>query len=687
MRELIAPRVARAQQLAAEAQVYAVEGFLAVGDTVTNIQRDVGNLFVLTGGLLTSIGTEFSTGNPVWKAVDGVMNLKTTVRNWHEELEEVDQVLFYAFIVFSIYAVFLFGMPRIIPLLVRAERILAPVPLPQVTEVTDDEQAKTFAKLDTCPLLVDPSEYTGPTLEAINPATGAVLGHVIADTPETVAVKIRAARKSHPLWAATSAEARRGFLRVLKGYILEEQQDICALSADDTGKTMLDASLGEIITTIEKINWLLADGEKALSPERRRTGSLTRHKVATVDYDPLGVIGAVAPWNYPFHNMMNPALAALFAGNAIVIKPSEHTAYSSIYFARILRRAIRLCGHSQEVVQVLVGGPEIGKALVDGDIDKLFFTGSTDIGRQVAQAAAKRLLPVSLELGGKDPCIICDDADITQATDVCLRGVFQNSGQNCIGIERVFVHSKIKDKVVERFVEAAKSIRLGVDIGAMTLGAPAVAKVKELVDDAVANGAKVLVGGKPGKGDGEFAGGHFFEATVLDCVRPEMRIAQEEVFGPVLSIIEWTQDLQAIGMVNKCKYGLGSSIFTRNRTRANHFLGGLRVGMANVNDFGVNYLCQSLPFGGVRQSGSDRFAGVEGLRACCVVKAVTTDRVSWIKTRLPAHFKYPVTANAYAFSVAVITAAYDVLGLTHMDSIRNLVGMYFFRSWKPRGTA
>jgi acyl-CoA reductase-like NAD-dependent aldehyde dehydrogenase len=447
---------------------------------------------------------------------------------------------------------------------------------------------------------------------------------------------------------------------------------------------MLDANLGEILTTLEKLRWVIAEGEEILSPQRRSTGPTAKHKLVAVEYDPLGVIGAIAPWNYPLHNLFNPVISALFAGNSVVVKPSEHTAYSSLYFARVLRRALSLCGHSPEVVQVLIGGPEVGAALVDGDIDKLFFTGSTAVGRQVAEAAAKRLLPVELELGGKDPCIICEDADIGQAADTCLRGVFQNSGQNCIGIERVFVHTKVKEPVVERFVEAAESIRPGLDIGAVTMGAPAVARIQELVDDAVAKGASVLVGGKAAKGEGVYRGGHFFQATVLDNVTSDMRIAQEEVFGPVLTIMEWTSNLEVIAKVNDCKFGLGASIFTRSMRRANRIAGGLRVGMININDFGINYMCQSLPFGGTKESGSGRFAGVEGLRGCCLMKTVTRDRFGWLKTRLPRNFKYPVSDNAFELSAEITDLLYNVYGLGRFDNVRNLIGLTLSRTFRPR---
>lgn len=577
---------------------------------------------------------------------------------------------------------FVFGMPLVMQLCLGRDPILPPVPLPTSEVVTDDQYAKLYPRADCRPLLT--MEDPGGGVEARAPATDELLGWIAADSPASVSEKIGKARSAQRAFEKSSWAERRSILNVLRNYILEEQHDMCALSVVDTGKTMLEANLGEMLTTLEKLRWVAAEGEAILAPEFRSTGPATMHKAASVEYQPLGVIGAIAPWNYPLHNLFNPVISSLFAGNAVVVKPSEYTVYSSVYYARVIRRALVTCGHSPELVQVLVGGATVGAALVDGDIDKLFFTGSTAVGKRVALAAAERLLPVVLELGGKDPFIICDDADIDHAVDMCVRGTFQNAGQNCIGVERVFVHRDVMDKTVPKFVSVAKSIRLGVDMGALTMGAQAVARVQELVDDAVAQGAKVLAGGKAGKGEGMYENGSFFEATVLTGVRPSMRIAREEVFGPVLSVFEWSSDAEVVAMANDSNFGLGSSVFTSNARRGDRLLNALKVGMGAVNDFGVYYLCQSLPFGGTKESGSDRFAGVEGLRGCCRLRTFARDKVPGVKTRFPRHFLYPVSDNAFGLSAEIADLLYRDGKWVKLDNLRNVVMMLFSRTWAPR---
>ncbi|KAI0559601.1 Aldehyde dehydrogenase [Gracilaria domingensis] len=396
---------------------------------------------------------------------------------------------------------------------------------------------------------------------------------------------------------------------------------------------------------------------------------------------PLGVIGAIAPWNYPLHNFFNPVLAALFSGNAIVVKPSEYTLYSSLHFARIVRRVLSLCGHSPQLVQLLLGEAHVGQALVDAPIDKLFFTGSTVVGHMVAQRAAKRLLPVCLELGGKDAFVICDDADVKHAATICMRGVFQNSGQNCIGIERVFVHEAVMDKFLQIALPTVKSMRVGTDVGAMTMGEKAQSKIEQLVDDAVQKGAKLLTGGKRATVNGA---GTFFEPTVLKDVTATMDIANEEVFGPVMTIMSWKNDEQLVRMINDCQFGLGSSVFSASTNRAHSIISKLRVGMSNVNDFATNYLCQSMPFGGTKQSGSDRFAGIEGLRGCCIMKAVTHDRFPGIKTMIPKAFKYPTGFNAFELAAEINDLVYGRGLMTKVDNLRHLIGMVMFPSWRPR---
>lgn len=600
-----------------------------------------------------------------------------------------------AFGIVVCFFIFVFAMPLVALVVLGGDPILTPVPLPQATEVKDDPSASEFDEEDTCPLLLPESSTNAegsslsgtdhvPFINVISPGTGEHIARVKADTTEDVHKKVRKARLAQKTWKTTTFAQRAAVLRVLKVYILEEQEDICAISMIDTGKTMLDANLGEILTTLEKLRWVEAEGPKILSPEKRTTGPMTGHKLATVEYEPLGVIAAIAPWNYPFHNLMNPVISSLFAGNAIVVKPSEHTVYSSVYFARIVRRALKICGHSPDLCQVLVGEGDVGKALIESDIDKVFFTGSTGIGKKVSETAAKRLLPTVLELGGKDCFIICEDAEVVHAADTCLRGTFQNAGQNCIGAERIFVHSKVKKQCVDRFIKAARSMRLGVDMGAMTMGKVAIDRIQELVDEAVKDGAKVLAGGKAGVGEGIYDTGFFFQPTILDGVRPDMRIAQEEVFGPVLSIFEWKTDVQLVDMVNDCKFGLGSAIFTNDAKRGDRIMRSIRVGMGNINDFGTNYLCQSMPFGGTKESGSDRFAGIEGLRGCCLTKSITRDRYPMTKTRLPPHFKYPTAKNAFNFCAEINYMMYSRGVVSKFDNLRNIFLMYVFRGWTPR---
>lgn len=578
---------------------------------------------------------------------------------------------------------FVFTAPQIARLLLGSDPILEFIPLPSAEfELADDHQAEEFVDDDVKPqLAAEPSQRTLP---CVSPHTDAELGHAPQDTPATVKTKADLARKAQKKWATTTFSERCTVLRVLRDYLLNHQIELCGVSRLDTGKTMLDASLGEILTTLEKIRWLMAEGEKVLKPSRRTVGPMSSHKLAEVTYEPLGVIGAIAPWNYPLHNFFNPVLAALFSGNAAIVKPSEYTVYSSLHVCRLMRRALTVCGHDPELVQLLVGGADVGSAMVTtADVDKLFFTGSTKVGKLVSVAAAERLLPVVLELGGKDPFIICETANLPHAVSLCMRGVFQNAGQNCIGVERVFVHQKAYAKFVEMAQKEVEKLRLGIDVGAMTMGEGAIESVLKLVKNAKDNGAKVVLGGKRGKVGGK---GTFLEPTLVVGVKPNMKIAKEEVFGPVMSVFVWETEEELLDMVNECKFGLGSSVFSGDKKQAARIVAGLRVGMSNVNDFGINYLCQSMPFGGTKESGSDRFAGVEGLRGCCLAKSTTRDRYPLIKTVLPRNLKYPISRNSFSLTLELNKLVYMPGVLAKIDSFRSVVISLAKKNYVPRET-
>lgn len=442
----------------------------------------------------------------------------------------------------------------------------------------------------------------------------------------------------------------------------------------DSGKVLVDAAFGEVLVTCEKIAWLLKEGETHLRDERRSKSSMMMYKRPRVEYHPVGVMGAIVPWNYPFHNVMNPLVANLFAGNALVVKVSEHASWSSAFYLRMVREALRAVGGPEDLVQIVTGYAETGSALVSGGVDKLVFVGSPWVGKAVMKTAAETLTPVVLELGGKDPIVVCEDADLNQAVATSLRGSFQSCGQNCAGAERIFVRKEVYAAFVDRAVAVVRTMRQGActqadrDLGAMCMPQEA-ARIQGLVDDAVAKGARLLVGGVvPDQRQGQF-----YPPTVLADIKPHMRIAKEEVFGPVMCIACVDNDAEAVMLCNDCPFGLGSSVFSRSKRRANHIAKQLRCGMSSINDFATTYMCQSLPFGGVKDSGFDRFAGIEGLRGCCVPKAVVDD--IWpFRTDIPPPLQYPVAPTAFDFTRGLVRMFYADSLVARAKGLGELLG-------------
>eukprot|EP00514_Thraustochytrium_sp_LLF1b_P010360 CAMPEP_0184553212 /NCGR_PEP_ID=MMETSP0199_2-20130426/31311_1 /TAXON_ID=1112570 /ORGANISM="Thraustochytrium sp., Strain LLF1b" /LENGTH=599 /DNA_ID=CAMNT_0026948901 /DNA_START=170 /DNA_END=1969 /DNA_ORIENTATION=- len=521
-------------------------------------------------------------------------------------------------------------------------------------------------------------------LQCYDPCTMQHLGEVEMMTKSRVDEVVAKARSAQKQWATSTFGERRAVLRAIQDYYLRHAEDICRVCCRDTGKTLLGAMLGEITPTCEKIRWMIQNGEAILKPEYRGGGGLmTIHKSARVEYEPLGVLGVLAPFNYVGHNLLNHIVSGIFSGNGVVCKVSEFTSWSADYLLRPVRQALENAGYSGELVQIVTGMAEAGAALTESAVDKVIFTGSDRVGRLVMQGAAKRLTPVVLELGGKDPFIVCDDVDLGSVMPTALRGVFQNCGQNCIGIERIFVHESLHDRFVEMAFEKVSQMRQGVplveaskggvvDVGAMTMPT-ALDAIQALVDDAVCLGAKLVIGGKR---NAALAPGQFYMPTILTGITSKMRIAQEEVFGPVMAIRSWRTEEDLIEAVNDCNYALGSSIFSRDTKRANRIAKKVRAGMANINDFGINYLCQSLPFGGRGCSGFDKFAGPEGLRACCLVKAVTDDKFPGVHTSLPGPFQYPTSVDSHVVAKHLLGLAYNPAWAARLSAlIRMLKGI------------
>ncbi len=495
------------------------------------------------------------------------------------------------------------------------------------------------------------------TLECRNPATLEKLGDVPIATRAELKERVERARRAQRSWGEASFKTRRKVLRALLDYIVDHQEDLCRICSRDSGKTMVDAAMGEIFPVCEKIRYLIAHGENDLAPSPRSSGILM-HKRARVEYAPLGVIGVLCPWNFPFHNVFCPVVPALFAGNAVIAKVSEWTSWSAADFQAIFDEVLTKAGFSTDLVQIVTGAGETGSALVTSGVDKIFFTGSPENGKRVMAAAAETLTPVVLELGGKDPMIICDDADLDQAVGTSMLGVFTACGQMCVAAERLYVFDGIYDRFVERVTAEVRALRQGpptedaggqFDVGAMTMPRQ-LDIIERQVKDAVAKGARVMAGGKRNPS----LRGQFWEPTVLTEVDHTMAIAREETFGPVMTIVRVRDEDEAVRLANDCAYGLGSSVFTKDAKRAERIAKKISAGMTVVNDYGIAYMIQAAPFGGVRVSGFGRINGREGLRACCNEKTVVTDR-------LPLHQGmsfYPIKRATWPLLAGAVATIY-----------------------------
>ncbi|KAF7717703.1 Aldehyde dehydrogenase family protein [Penicillium ucsense] len=535
------------------------------------------------------------------------------------------------------------------------------VPIPvEVRNCTEGKQWETVGGMEKR-VLEDQVRgvWSDKLIMSYGPADGRVLGNGIKPaTPEDVENAVKAAKVAQGEWATTTFAQRRQVLRTLLKYVLDHQDDIVTACCLDSGKTKVDASFGEILVTVEKLKWTIDHGEKALLPSRRPTNLLMMYKNNLVTYEPLGVVAAAVSWNYPFHNFIGPIISALFAGNSIVVKPSEQTAWSTAFFLDIVRGALSSCGHSRDLVQTVVCLPAVADKLTSHpDIAHITFIGSRPVAHKVCASAAKSLIPVCVELGGKDPSVILDDArtvrNLPTIASILMRGVFQSAGQNCIGIERVIALPGIYDKLVEMVTPRIRALRLGSilldtpnettctpDMGAM-ISPTSFDKLEGLIAEAVGQGARLLAGGKRHHHP-QYPHGHYFTPTLLVDVTPSMRIAQEELFAPVFLLMRAETTHDAISIANSTLYSLGASVFGHNPRDVNACVRGINAGMVAVNDFGAYYVVQ-LPFGGVKGSGYGRFAGEEGLRSLCNTKALCLDKFpKVVGTAIPPRVDYPI---------------------------------------------
>src|SRR6202163_866943 len=411
------------------------------------------------------------------------------------------------------------------------------------------------------------SNGAGPRGEDIpveNPATGEIIGTVPDLGADAVAQMAARARAAQPAWEAYGFEGRGRVLLRAQKWLMDNSKQVIATIMSETGKTFEDASLAEISYAGYAFGFWAKQAPEYLADEKVKSSQvLVKGKKLILRYRPLGLIGVIGPWNYPLTNSFGDCIPALAAGNSVILKPSEITPLTSLLMAEGLRE----CGLPENVLQIATGRGDTGAALIE-HVDMIMFTGSTKTGRKVAETAARRLIPASLELGGKDPMIVLSDADVERAANFAAYYSMQNAGQTCISIERVYVEEPVYDEFVAKVSEKVRALRVGkpegfgsVEVGAITFP-PQMDTIKDHVEDAVKKGARILTGGHEVEG-----AGRFFEPTVLVDVDHSMKIMTEETFGPTLPIMKVRDADEAVQLANDSPYGLGASVFSRDTER------------------------------------------------------------------------------------------------------------------------
>jgi acyl-CoA reductase-like NAD-dependent aldehyde dehydrogenase len=459
---------------------------------------------------------------------------------------------------------------------------------------------------------------TCPHVSIYNPATSAYVGRAPILSSEQVHALVARARAAQPAWAARNVSERARIIMRYRGIIANNAERVARMSSDETGKLLFEALITDVQTTCDLAKWYARRTGRIMRPHRVPSGWLLTKRAYEMR-EPYGVIGVIGPWNFPVLNCMRSVLAALMCGNAAVLKPSEVSPLSAL----LMRELATEAGIPDDVFAVATGDGATGAALVESDVDKLVFTGSVETGRKISRAAAERLLPLSLELGGKDPMIVLAGADLDRAADAAIAGAFINAGQICTSIERAYVEAPIYDDFVHRVVVRAKQVKIGsdetADVGAITVEKQ-LELIEQHVDDALRHGARALVGGERVAG-----GGRYYAPTVLVDVTPEMRIMREETFGPVLPIMKVADADAAVHLANDSPFALGSSVWGR-RAAAHRVARRLRAGMVSINDTLMNGVVAGLPFGGLKDSGYGRVYGDEAIREMSWPRGVTVDR-------------------------------------------------------------
>ncbi|HEV2762184.1 MAG TPA: betaine-aldehyde dehydrogenase, partial [Pyrinomonadaceae bacterium] len=464
---------------------------------------------------------------------------------------------------------------------------------------------------------------SGQTFTTPNPATGATLAEVAEGDKADIDKAVAAARRAFEgPWSKVSARDRGRMMYKLAQLIEAKTGELAALETADNGKPIKETTYVDLPQVVENFEYFAGWATKIEGETIPVPGQMFNYTLR----EPIGVCGQIIPWNFPLLMAAWKLAPALAAGNTIVLKPAEQTPCGAMELASLIQEA----GFPDGVVNIVPGyGETAGAALASHpDIDKIAFTGSTEVGKIVAKAAADNLTKVSLELGGKAPNIVFADADMEQAVNGAMMGIFFNQGQVCCAGSRLFLDARVKDEFLERFKEKSSRVKVGDPMDKNTNMGPQVSeeqlnRIKGYVDIAKEEGAQVLAGGCPPQLEGDFQKGFFFQPTIFGDVKNNMRVAQEEIFGPVVSVITFEDEEDLIKQANEVVYGLSAGIWTKDITRAHRFARAVKAGVVWINTY--NMFNAASPFGGYKQSGYGREMGKHALEMYTQVKSVWVD--------------------------------------------------------------
>lgn len=461
-----------------------------------------------------------------------------------------------------------------------------------------------------------------------DPGTGAELGRVPLASPEEVAQAVGRARAAQPAWAALTFNERARVILKAREVMLGQIEELATLISRETGKPVSEALSMEVIPTLDAMHYFATHTARLLKPQRIDIGQYgLMGRSSRIVYKPMGVVGIISPWNFPLATPADEVGMALMSGNSVVLKPSELTPLTALKIGEIYSHG----GLPDGLLEIVTGDGSTGAALIDARVDKIMFTGSVATGKRVAEAAARHLTPVVLELGGKDPMVVLEDANIEKAASGAVWGAFANSGQSCASVERCYVHESIAPQFLARVLAETQTLRQEVgtkvdtDVGAMT-NERQLQIVEEHVKDAVERGARVIAGGKRV----DKPAGFFYPPTVLTNVDHRMTIMREETFGPVLPVMTFQTEDEAIRLANDSVFGLTASVWTRDIARGRRLAERIEAGTVMVNEVLYTHGIAQTPWGGIKESGYGRTHGRMGLLELVTPQHVHVNRVSFL---------------------------------------------------------